>query len=536
MASTLAAPKSHNLPHFIGKNYEISLNQSIEALLTSIRNSNSGNFTSFTSEFQEFVQSKADPPLESIWVYTALIFTSSSSPKSDPFSRILAIKDLFQLIVSCSASCSSVKSIALTAPVIYYLHGFILDLKVFQLGPKKEKKLNGEIKTLVDSILGYINVCCNGFDGNFDDLEDLIRPLGDLISFWLMDDGAQDKNVESLRVFFPLLSDSIVKRISIEGCGIVDLAGFVVAEAFLLNLCWKIQEGFGEKMQNELKSWIVGSITALRSSYFYVTLVSMLFEQVLPIISLVNLERQDGLREVLFDALIVVEYSFLSSDSLGQLPAKHAKRIIITKLMATYEVIELFRDRGDHTKAISYLNAFANSSLPSLIVKWVRTEIGNESGTNAPTGSSPRAFLKWMLNIENKGIKIFDDDMSNFRAAFNAKEEVGASMEDQKPDSNLLFYIDNKGRKEYGNEDNKQMNESMSAAFTAAAHSMHSPEQGGRKRKTKKGENTKQVKFVKYNALEHSSLSGERSADPRNDHSDSGSDVENPSSDEDMGI
>ncbi|KAL0426924.1 UNVERIFIED_CONTAM: hypothetical protein Slati_2867200 [Sesamum latifolium] len=517
MASTLAAPKSHNLPHFIGKNYEVSLNQSIEALLTSIRNSNPGNSTSCTSEFQEFVQSKVDPPLESIWVYTALTFTSSSTPKTDSFSRILAIKDLFQLIVSCSASCSSVKSIALAAPVIYYLHGFILDVKGFQLGPKKDKKLNGETKTLVDSILGYINVCCNGFDGNFDDLEDLIRPLGDLISFWLMDDGAQDKNVESLRVFFPLLSDSIVKRISIEGCGIVDLAGFVVAEVFLLKLCWKIrEEGFGEKMQNELKSWIVGSITALRSSYFYVTLVSMLFEQVLPVTSLVNLEHQDGLREVLFDALIVVEYSFLSPGSLGQLPVK---------------------DCGDHTKAISYLNAFANSSLPSLIVKWVRTEIGNESGTNAPTGSSPRAFLKWMLNIENKGIKLFDDDMSNFRAAFNSKEEADASMEeDQKPDSNLLFYIDNKGQKEYENEDSIQMNESMSAAFRAAAHSMHSPEQGGRKRKTKKCENTKQVKFVKYNALKHSSLSGERSADPRNDHSDSGSDVENPSSDEDMGI
>ncbi|KAK4432927.1 hypothetical protein Salat_1054900 [Sesamum alatum] len=516
MASTLTTPKSHNLPHLIGKNYEISLKQSIEALLTSIRNSNSENSANFTPEFQEFVQSKADPPLESIWVYAALTFASSSTPKTEPFSRILAIKDLFQLIVSFSASCNSVKSIALAAPVIYYLHGFILDVKGFQLGPKKEKKVNGEIKTLVDSILGYISVCCNGFDGDFDDLEDLIRPLGDLISLWLVDNGVQDKNVESLKVFFPLLSDSIVKRISIQGCGIVDLAGFVVAEAFLLKLCWKIrEEGFGEKMQNELKSWIVGSITALRSSYFYAILGSMLFEQVLPTTSLVNLQHQDGLREVLFDALILVEYSFLSPESLGQLPAK---------------------DRGDHTKAISYLNAFANSSLPSLIIKWVRTEIGNESGTNAPTESSPRAILKWMLNIENKGIKIFDDDMSNFRAAFNSKEEAGASMEeDQKPDSNLLFYIDNKGQEEYGNEDNQQMNESMSAAFTAAAHSMQSPEQGGRKRKTKKGEKTKEVKFVKYNALEHS-LSGERSGDPRNDHSDSGSDVENPSSDEDMGV
>lgn len=270
MASTLTAPQSHKLPHFIGKSYEIALNQSIEALLSSLRNSSSRDSTNFASEFQEFVQFKADPPLESIWVYAALTFTRPSSPKTEPFSRLLEIKDLFQLIVSCSASCNSIKSIALVAPVIFNLHKFILDLNGFQLGSKKERKVSGEIKSLVDSILGYINVCCNGFDQNFDELDGLIRPLGDLISFWLVDNGLQNMNVESLRVFFPLLSDEIAKKVSVEGCEMLDLAGFVVAEAFLLKLCWKIrEEGFGEKMKNEVKCWIVGSISGLRSSYFY---------------------------------------------------------------------------------------------------------------------------------------------------------------------------------------------------------------------------------------------------------------------------
>ncbi|KAI3447097.1 hypothetical protein Pfo_003762 [Paulownia fortunei] len=347
-------------------------------------------------------------------------------------------------------------------------------------------------------------------------------------------------NVESLRVFFPLLSDDIVKRVSVEGCGTIDLAGFVVAEAFLLKLCWKIrEEGFGEKMQNELKSWIVGSITGFRSSYFYVTLVSMLLEPVLPITSLMNLEHENGLRKVLFDALILVEYSFLSPESLGKLPVKHVKRIILTNLLATHEAIELFREHGDQTKAIPYLNAFANSNLPSLIIKWIKSEIGNEFSTSEPTGSSPRAFLRWMLNIENRGIKIFDDDLSKFRTAFNSKEaleQLANREEGKKPDSNLLFYIDHKGQEEYGSEEDEKMRESMSAAFTAAAHSIQSSEQGGRKRKTKDGKKRKQVKFVKYNVFDHSSLSGERPADPRNDHSDSGSDLENPSSDEDMEV
>lgn len=267
MASTLTAPQSDNLLRFIGKNYEISLKQSIEALLTSLRNSDFQNSTNFVSEFQEFVQSKPDPPLESIWVYAALKFCSQ---KTEPFSRLSEIRDLFQLIVSCSASCKSVKGVALIAPVIYNLHKFILDLNGFQLGSKKERKLSGEIKSLVDSVLGYINVCYNGVDQNFDDFEGLNTPLVDLISFWLVGDGDEAMIAESLRVFFPLLSDEIANRVSVEGCEMIDLAGFVVAEAFLLKLCWKIrEEGFVEKARNDLTYWIVGSVTGLCSSYFY---------------------------------------------------------------------------------------------------------------------------------------------------------------------------------------------------------------------------------------------------------------------------
>lgn len=260
MASTLIAPKSENTIHFSGR-------KSIEALLTSLRESNFQNSANFVSEFQQFVQSKSDPPLESIWVYATLTFNSK---ESEPFSRLSGMRDLFQLIVSCSVSCNSIKSIALVAPVIYIMYKFILDLEGFELGSKKVRKLNGEIKSLVESVLGYVNVCCNAFDQNFDELDGLVGPLGDLISFWTAGDGDRAAKAGTLRAFFPLLSDDLVNEVSFEGCEVTDLAGFVVAEAFLLQLCWKIrEEGFGEKVQNDLKYWIVGSITGLCSSYFY---------------------------------------------------------------------------------------------------------------------------------------------------------------------------------------------------------------------------------------------------------------------------
>lgn len=134
-----------------------------------------------------------------------------------------------------------------------------------------------------------------------------------------------------------------------------------------------------------------------------------------------------------------------------------------------------------------------------------------------------------MLNIENKGIKIFDDDMSKFRSAFHSKElsEQLADMEEgRKPDSDLLFYMDYKGREECGSEDDEDMGGRMNAAFTSAAHSMGLSEQGGRKRKTKDGKKRKKVKFVKYNVSEEAPLSP-----GGNEDSDGGSDLENPSSD-----
>ncbi|CAA3012014.1 Hypothetical predicted protein [Olea europaea subsp. europaea] len=157
------------------------------------------------------------------------------------------------------------------------------------------------------------------------------------------------------------------------------------------------------------------------------------------------------LRKILYDALILVDYSFLAPGSLAQLSAKHTKNITLGKLMVTHEAIEYFRECADHNKATTYSNAFASSSLPSELLKWIKNETGNEVTNSGPKGSSPKAFLRWMLNIENRGIRIFDEDMSKFHAKLisnNLKEDLemlGNKGEGKTLDTDLL-HIDNKTR------------------------------------------------------------------------------------------
>ncbi|KAL2534288.1 hypothetical protein Adt_07639 [Abeliophyllum distichum] len=452
---------SSNFTNFIGQSYEIALNKSMQALLNSLQNPNS---TNLISNFYELLQSKIDPPLETIWVFSALSFLKTNLAKNDPLDQLSAIKDLFQIIISCSASCNSIKFIV-----------------------------------------------------------------------WIGSNVAENGNIkETLRVFFPLLSNEILEKVNIEGCEMSELAGFVIAEAFLLKVCLKMQEGSGKELQNELRTWVVASITAFRNAHFYVTLVRMLLEPMLPVTSLTTPENEVLLRKILYDAVILVEYSFLAPGSLAQLPAKHKKNITLVKLMVTHEAIEYFRELADLNKATSYSNAFATSNLPSELLTWIRNETGSEVANSGPVGSSPKAFLRWMLNIENRGIRIFDDDMSKFRSKLisdSLKEDSDrlANKEERKTLDTDLFYIDNKGELG-GNEENEMMSKSMNAAFMAAAHSIQSAEHEGTKRLAKKSEKRKRVKFLKYSLTENS----ESLAFPSNDGRSSGSDVENPSSDEDI--
>ncbi|PSS20820.1 hypothetical protein CEY00_Acc09860 [Actinidia chinensis var. chinensis] len=525
-------PNRQKPSDFIGENHELALNQSIQDLL----HSQNHDFSALSSTFYELMQARPNPALESIWVYSASIFRQSNSLKDEISDRVSAIKALFQLMSGCSASCGSSKSIVFLAPVMYEVYRVIADLKGKELGSKREKKLMREIRSFVNAILGYISVCCSAND----DGDDFIRPLEDLIRVWIGD--VVDETLEAKEVFtlfFPLLGDDIVGRLGVEGCGVSEFAGVVIAEAFLLKLCLDFCSGDSKQ---ELRSWAVGSITGFRHFYFFETLVRMLLEDTLPVTSLLSSEDEVSVRKVLYDAVILVDYSFLNLDKLTHLPAKRVKSLAISRLLVTYEATELFRGKGDQTKAISYINAFSGSQLPSQLIKLVANEIGVDSKAGQPRGSSPKALLKWLLGLEDQGIRLLDDDITKYKSKLAIDiseaehEQLVYTKEGTKANADLGFYIDNKGEEEDVYGDDGRTNESVNAAFVAAAHTMASAENGGgRKRKERTGVGKKKhVKFLKYNLQDNSGSSGEKSTVRTNDGSNSGSEVENPLSDEDI--
>ncbi|XP_027065212.1 uncharacterized protein [Coffea arabica] len=526
---------NHQFKHLIGQNHEIALSQSIQTLLDSLHGSNFEKLSLLSADFKILLQCKTNPSLETIWVYSALAFHHLNSSKNEPLNQFAAIKDLFQLIISYSAGCSSLKSIILMSPVIYHVHKFAVDSKGYDLRSKKGKKLMKEIKGLVDSILGYINVCCEALEDDSDGLEGLIKPFEDLVSIWIWNENKKDR----LRLFFPLLGEDFVEKSSVGGCELNELAGYVIAEVFLLKLCLAFRCGnSGKELQNELRNWVVGSITGLQNSYFFDSLLRMLLGPTLPVTFLLISEDEKSLRKLLYEPVILVEYSFLSPDRLAHLPANHAKNIALGRLMVTHEAIEFFRKHGDHTKALSCTNAFSTSSLPSELTKWVRSEIDVNDNNNGPNGSSPKAFLRWILDRENQGIQIFDNDMSSYHAKLildNSEEDFNLSVykENKKTDADLFFYIDNKGDAENEVKKDEKMTEAVSAAFVAAAQSLQSAEHGERKRKGGNMKKNNRLKFLKYDLYEGSAPSAAKPAVVDDNGLSSGSDVENPSSDED---
>lgn len=256
---------SSSLSPLIGYCYNTKLSLSIHSLLSELGSGNTES-SKFADNFYELIQARVNPSLESIWAYVSLASRSQNDPiKDDPLDRISSTKDLFQLIQSCSSSCDSSKNVALLAPVVYEVHGVASELfgRKENLSSKRERKAVKEVRSLVDSILGYVSLCAsNGFV--VDEGESvLVSRFSDLVCIW----AGRSVAVES---FLPLVSAEVCGRVCEEGCEVGYLAGVVVFEAVLLKLCLSIKFGSSkEELVNELKTWAVGSITGFANFYFY---------------------------------------------------------------------------------------------------------------------------------------------------------------------------------------------------------------------------------------------------------------------------
>ncbi|XP_065851429.1 uncharacterized protein [Euphorbia lathyris] len=498
----------------VGENYYFTFNQSIQHLLSEIHKETS-DWSHFIDTFYQLMQSKVDPPLESIWAYSALSFKSRKTTNGSP-------RELFRFISGCSGSCSASKSIALLAPVVFEVYILVNDLGV--------KKTTKEVNSLIGAILGYISVCCSKgmseeSDSNFS------VSVTDLVSIWM--DGKGD-----LKKFLPLISDEMRREISDEFTSVNSFAGVVMFEVFLLKLCLDLRGGIrGLELENELKKWIVGSITGFQSFYFYETLVKTLLEPALPVDSLLSPEDASFLRKILYDAAILVEYSFLRLEKAINLPADRVRSLAVKRLIITSKAIEYFRKNGDRKRAISYTSSFSNSQLHSQIVKFFTGQIGVEEETiSRLKGQPPKALIRTLLFLDGQGMRIFDDRISKSHAqsvvhdSMSDSDKPALKAEGKKTDAELQFFIDNGG----GNKDDDgETNMLMNDAFVAAAHTMRNAENVGRKRKDGSLDGRKKKSKLSENP-ESDAEKLSSSSDDGSVSSDSESEVENPISDEDV--
>lgn len=150
-------------------------------------------------------------------------------------------------------------------------------------------------------------------------------------------------------------------------------------------------------------------------------------------------------------------------------------------------------------------------------------------------------FLEWLLIAEDQGIRVFDHNISKLHAkAMMYKSRVEyelpvCKLDGKTQDNNVFFYTDNEGSGEEKIDGDQEMIDSLNAAMLAAARTVNLTTDGRRKRKGIIDEGKTQFKFGKYHLLENSF--GDNHLPFGDDGgSSSGSEVENPVSDEDMEI
>ncbi|KAK6941410.1 hypothetical protein RJ641_026787 [Dillenia turbinata] len=436
------------------------------------------------------MRAKIDPSLDLIWFYTAATLRDRDFKEGENLKRFQSLKELFDLIVSCSASSSGLKSIALVSPVAFHAYNLLANVLKRELSDEIEQKSLRDVKLLVDSILGYFSVCCTSLKNSSEESE-------------------------------------------------------------CVGLIWQTTEhGVGERFE-ALGSWIDKWVSEF---IMFGTLLKIMLERVLPVSSLLSSDEEVLLKKVRFDAVIMVEYSFLDTSRLLQQSVELMKMIAMARLIVTNNAIELFRRDGDQKRTLLYKRFlyfsffFPNHQFDQQSYRY-RGEKEQTKRIIAKSFSSVFTSLGWVLNLEDRGIKVFEV-ISNYRANIlwdcsSGDNEQSVNMVDDKQlYADLLFFIDNKGEEKDKNEDDMEeedidkienVNDSICNAFITTARTMNSTENNLTRKcgEGKGAEKMKTIKFVKYDLPKNANVESENSM-LVDDGSGSESDVENLSSDEDM--
>ncbi|KAJ1284173.1 hypothetical protein BS78_03G184800 [Paspalum vaginatum] len=473
------------------------------------------DLTNFHRVFSRVLSGYPDPPLEAVWFFSALTFHDRPDD----------LRSLLQLLSAFAASSpGAAKPLALLAPVVSELF--------------HSDKTRRETEALVEAVLSYISICCSrpaasSTDGASADAGTLLPAFGELVKVWSV---RHSRDRCPFQVLFPLAGEEARRELMKEGCSVEYLAGVVMAEAFLLRLCLKVQNATGvprSELQKELTIWSVSSIPVFQNKQFFGVLLNMLLNSPLPVYSLLSADDEILVRDVLYDSLILVDYSFINNGGAVDQADSSLLPIYLSRLVITLDAVNEARRKGDQGRAMSFINAFSTSSVPSYLIKWATCQAGF-GAFSKPIANTPQALLKWLVDLEDKGIKVFGDNGSWIKGRIiydEVKNGYGNRMIHSDAD---LFFIDKPSGGEVmtkGSENGEaEAMETTGNAFMAAAQSMKVVANGIRKRKGCGNEDAAAVKFVKYK-VEDSSVKDYLSA--ANGMS-SGSEVENPQSDDEM--
>ncbi|XP_028796092.1 uncharacterized protein LOC114751598 [Neltuma alba] len=426
------------------------LKESVDHFLTKYRNGVT-DFCDFSSIFSRMLQSMADPPLGVVWFYSALGFhTTKLAVQIESSGRAAVAKDLFQLLVSCSDYCGSMKRIAILAPFVFELHRLVVE----------ETDLKSEVQSLLEGLISYCSIFCGqGLQEDSDGMTSLDPSFLVVIPVWIVDQsGVWNHSKE----FFPIISDQLREGIK-SGCDIGFLAGIVMCEALLLNLCLEFESGIAKaEQEKKLHGVAVQNITGFRNFYFLDILSRMMLEPVLPVVNILGPENEVLLKEVLFNAVMTVEYSFINPQAGISLCPKSLKDFALTWLLSL---------------------------------------------------TSQSSLLEWLLAVEDQGLSIFDGDTAKLRAKpkyFTSRTEYGPPIIKNSyynVGKNLFLHS-----RHGGTEEDKpdtcdiDMDDPMDAMVLSADDRMsNSDTDGTRKRKECIADETKaKVKFMRCQFQENS--------------------------------
>ncbi|KAK9273429.1 hypothetical protein L1049_018239 [Liquidambar formosana] len=151
-------------------------------------------------------------------------------------------------------------------------------------------------------------------------------------------------------------------------------------------------------------------------------------------------------------------------------------------------------------------------------------------------------LVKWLLIVEDQGVRVFDHDITKLHAKAviyesRAEYEVPVYKADGNNLDDNLFYSDSEERVEDKVGEDQEMFDSVNTAFLAATHTMNLTATAGRRKRKegRKDEGETRVKFVKVHL--HGNTVREKFLPCGDDDGlSSGSEVDNSVSNEDMEV